>query len=558
MALSRPLAAASQALAGESEQTRLKLALESAGDAVFDWTPGDDRMAWTGDAGGLFAGVETGAAFQALVRNRDGDAAGRPDGAYALTYEVVPPKGGLAYVEEHGLRLPGPEGRTERVIGLVRVVTPARLREMRLERLATYDELTGTLTRARLKDKVAEALAQGGAHALLVCAIDGLAGINGTYGFAVADEVIVAAGRRIAAVAGGGAAIGRVSGNKFGVLFPCSGPDEIAQASEALREALRSSFIETSSGPVLATVSVGALALPFAAERAEDAMVRVEEALDRAKASGRDGFHFFQPSDERESERRRAVALGEEIVAALNENRVTLAYQPIVCARTGATQSFEALLRLKRPDGGIVAAGEFIPAAERLGLVRLLDQRALELTVETLRRQPNARISFNISAVTAADRALLDRFVAFVAGHQSVAPRLTVELTETAAIHDLDESARFVERLRALGAKVAIDDFGAGYTSFRNLQQLKVDCVKIDGSFVKGLAHSRDNQAFVKALVDLAKNFGLTVVAEWVSGPEDAAVLRAFGVDLFQGFFYGKPALNPVWDPEATPAAPAR
>ena len=124
---------------------------------------------------------------------------------------------------------------------------------------------------------------------------------------------------------------------------------------------------------------------------------------------------------------------------------------------------------------------------------------------------------------------------------------MIVELTETAALIDIEESMRFVSRVRALGAKVAIDDFGAGYTSFRNLQSLNVDMVKIDGSFVKGMADSRDNQIFVRTLVDLAKNFNLSTVAEWVADAREAEILRAFGVDYLQGFFFGRPEVTEPW-----------
>jgi EAL domain-containing protein (putative c-di-GMP-specific phosphodiesterase class I) len=124
---------------------------------------------------------------------------------------------------------------------------------------------------------------------------------------------------------------------------------------------------------------------------------------------------------------------------------------------------------------------------------------------------------------------------------------MIVELTETAALHDFEESARFVSRLRDLGCRVAIDDFGAGYTSFRNLQMLRVDMVKIDGTYVKGLESSPDNQIFVRTLVDLAQNFNLKTVAEWVGSDAEAALLESFGVDYFQGFHFGEPVLQPEW-----------
>jgi EAL domain-containing protein (putative c-di-GMP-specific phosphodiesterase class I) len=134
-----------------------------------------------------------------------------------------------------------------------------------------------------------------------------------------------------------------------------------------------------------------------------------------------------------------------------------------------------------------------------------------------------------------------------VSANSQVADRIIVELTETAALNDFEEIARFVSNLREMGCKVAIDDFGAGYTSFRNLQMLHVDMVKIDGSYVKGLAQSRDNQIFVRTLVDLAKNFNLKTVAEWVDSDEEAEMLEGFGIDYFQGFHFGEPDFELKW-----------
>ncbi len=124
---------------------------------------------------------------------------------------------------------------------------------------------------------------------------------------------------------------------------------------------------------------------------------------------------------------------------------------------------------------------------------------------------------------------------------------MIIELTETAALHHFEENANFVSQLRELGCRVAIDDFGAGYTSFRNLQMLRVDMVKIDGAYVQGLCSSPDNQIFVRTLVDLAKNFKLKTVAEWVGTEEEAALLESFGIDYFQGFLFGQPLIAPDW-----------
>jgi EAL domain-containing protein (putative c-di-GMP-specific phosphodiesterase class I) len=321
----------------------------------------------------------------------------------------------------------------------------------------------------------------------------------------------------------------------------------MAVRAAQFRTVARAKVIPTRNGAVSVSVSLGAVSLPKDAQNSQEAMARAEEALDRAKVYGRDNYAAYAHSPQRDSMRKRAVLIGDQIVTALDENRVVLAYQPIVDAHTIDVALHECLVRIVRPEGQVIAAGDFIAVAEQLGLIRRLDRRVLELTIDSLTRNRGACLTLNVSGMTASDRPSLESFVSYIEAHKDVAPRLVVELTETAALIDIEESMRFVSRIRALGARVAIDDFGAGYTSFRNLQSLKVDMVKVDGSFVKGLAESRDNRIFVSTLVTLAKNFNLSTVAEWVGNEEEAEILRGFGVDYFQGMYFGKPDVVEPW-----------
>jgi EAL domain-containing protein (putative c-di-GMP-specific phosphodiesterase class I) len=165
-----------------------------------------------------------------------------------------------------------------------------------------------------------------------------------------------------------------------------------------------------------------------------------------------------------------------------------------------------------------------------------------------LKQQPGVSLAVNVSGTAADDPAWLQSFVDYISENREVAGRLIVELTETAALHHFEENARFISQLKDLGVCVAIDDFGAGYTSFRSLQMLRgVNTVKIDGSSVQNLQENPENQIFVRTLVGLAKNLGLRTVAEWVGSDADAALLQSFGVDYFQGFHFGEPLLEPLW-----------
>jgi EAL domain-containing protein (putative c-di-GMP-specific phosphodiesterase class I) len=195
----------------------------------------------------------------------------------------------------------------------------------------------------------------------------------------------------------------------------------------------------------------------------------------------------------------------------------------------------------------VVPAAQFVPIVERLGLVRVLDRRVLELAVRELTEHANVRLALNISGLTPADHGWLRALMAMVGSRPDIASRLIIEITETAAIQDIDETARFVSTVRGLGCQVALDDFGAGYTSFRHLKTLTVDIVKIDGSYIMHIAGNEDNQLFVRTLVDLAKNFGLRTVAECVETEADAAVLGGMGVDCLQGYHFARPSLDRPW-----------
>jgi len=265
-----------------------------------------------------------------------------------------------------------------------------------------------------------------------------------------------------------------------------------------------------------------------------------------------DGFVPFRPSPERVSARSLNAQCAAEIVNGLKEDRFTLAFQPIIDARSGQVAMHEALLRMKSTDGDSITAAHLIPIAEKLGLVRLIDRRVMGLALETLKGFSEARLTLNISGITATDPRWFRQLVQMAAEHEDIVRRLTIEITETAALHDLNEIIRFISELQQLGCSVALDDFGAGYTSFRNLKVLNVDMVKLDGSFCENLSTNRDNQYFVRSLIDLAKKFDLKTVAEWVQTKEDAILLSSWGIDYLQGDIFGEAVLAPPWKALAT------
>ena len=297
--------------------------------------------------------------------------------------------------------------------------------------------------------------------------------------------------------------------------------------------------IETRGGQVSATCSVGAVWLPQAASTSQEAMLRAEQALDQrprqwprrlcrlCSITQRETARLRHDADRRRGD---AGAEGKSAAPGLS------AHHP--GAESRKVTHYECLLRMVRPDGEIVTAGYFVPAAEQMGIVHLMDRFALETAVGRLKAH-HARHAWRQCFGHRGGRSRLAAKLCRLCPRRTgdVADRLIVELTETAALHHFEENAHFVSQLRELGVRVAIDDFGAGYTSFRNLQMLHVDTVKIDGSYVKDLSQSPENQVFVRTLVGLAKNFDMKTVAEWVGS--DAR--RRPAAELRRGLFPGLP-----------------
>jgi diguanylate cyclase (GGDEF)-like protein/PAS domain S-box-containing protein len=552
-----------QALQDFGELQRLRLAISSADAAVYDWTLADDNIQWSDNAPSIFGAevygsLTTGVDLQGALDSRFRDivdaavanalVTGQP---FQIDYVLSCPSGKTVWVEDCGICLKDSNGNASRIIGTMRNITDRKHLEERLVYLASYDELTGQLNRAALKDVLDEAAQHaqetGTSSAFLVVAIDHLAIINEDYGYDVADEVIIAVAQRIADIISQQDVIGRSGGNKFGVLLSHCTKEGAVEVSQRILDALRGSVVRTSTGSISATVSIGCVTMLDCASNAAEAFARAEEALAQVKQIGRDSFRLYEASAHKESRRRQNISMADQIISALDDDRVMVAYQPIICAKTGETVIHECLARMSLPDGAMLTAQDWIPIAERLGLIRQIDRRVAEIAIGVLGAVPDVSLALNVSALTASDGEWIKSFINLIGTAPQAASRLTVELTETLMLTDLEESSRFISRLREAGCQVAIDDFGAGYTSFKNLQQLNIDLVKIDGSFVQNLKDSDENQLFIRTLMSLAKSFNVATVAEWVIDETDADILREFGVEYLQGFLYGAPTTTPAF-----------
>jgi diguanylate cyclase (GGDEF)-like protein len=563
----RSLVAASPSSTGESVGDICDI-IASVGAVAYRWHIDSDDLAWSANAGSVLkiadmGTVSTGRAFAHLVV--PGAAQSRHDAVmssslpdpgtgvpYQVQYAISPGTAATPlWIEDTGRWFGGQDGRPAYAHGILRVINERRAQHDRLAYLARFDELTGEINRYQLTDILSAALEEAiksrSSIGFLVVSVDDLARINEAYGFAIGDEVIAACAKRLRAKMRGGDNFGRISGNKFGIVLAKCDSEELATAAERLLEAVRSDVVRTSVGPVTVTASIGGIIAPRHARTVRDVLSFSNEALNAGKHKRRGSVEMYRPDSERDALRRENIKATDEIIGALNERRILAAFEPVVEAQSRRPAFHECLLRVRRADGSLVVANDIMPIAERLGLVRLVDHRMLELTMDEMKAMPELHLSLNVSPSSINDAMWWNGLASALAGCPRIAERLTVEITESAAISDVEAARGFVGRLKDLGCRIAIDDFGAGYTSFRNIRRLGIDLVKIDGSFVKCLASSADDQAFVRMLIELARKLGLATVAEWVQDDTAATMLAGWGCDYLQGALIGTAVVTPPW-----------
>ncbi|WP_100962537.1 GGDEF domain-containing phosphodiesterase [Bosea sp. FBZP-16] len=529
--------------------------LSSIGEVAYSWDIGSDTLSWGPNAAEVLGPVplavlQRGLSFAGLVEPGSGrsrydaifSSGGHDlgDGAVYRTRYAADLAGRKMWIEDAGRWFVGIDGRPSRARGV-----------LRLERAVRPEELTATdadlCDRNALVERVDEALAEhlpaDRSVVVLVAAIGELARLNGEFGHEGTEEIIEEVRQRLHSVMRRRDQLMHYSGNRFAILLSSCPANQIEAAAERFIKAVARSAVESSRGIALVRLRVGAAIAPDLAREGATLVKAAESALSGAEAAGLDNAVIA---------RRPVVAEGGggvprldlEAVAALNERRVRLALQPVVTAKGRIPAFHEALLRVERPQGGFLAAAELVPLLERRGLVNLFDHRVLELAMTHLTNRQDAVLSINVSPRTLADADWIEGFEASAGANPGAAKRLIVEVTETATIEDPERMARLLTRIKQRGARVAIDDFGAGHTSLRHLRAFPIDILKLDGAFTQNLRRSTDDRFFVRTLLELAHHLGVETVAEWVDDELQASMLCDWGVTYLQGHLVGKAELS--------------
>ncbi|HWG06653.1 MAG TPA: bifunctional diguanylate cyclase/phosphodiesterase, partial [Beijerinckiaceae bacterium] len=536
----------------------------SIGETVYDWDLATDRLIWgpnvcdvlgiadashvaTGFAYAEHLAAESASSrFEAVVKSSQSDeGCGVP---YQVRYALAMARDGdrarNIWIEDTGRWFAAHNGMPGRAHGVVRVITDRHETE-RHGQASRIDALTGTMSRNQAVEHLTRMFARtqhrpAASFSVLLAAIGNLHRTNHNFGYDVGDELIVGVGRRLAGQMRSTDALARYSGHKFLLILDNCDAEQMELAARRFIKTIAEADFATAVGPLPAALQIGGVTAPRQARTPQVLFQRAEEALEAAHARRPVRFVAYEPSLQRDNAKIHDGTVAAQIVGALNQRRIEIALEPIVDARSRVPFFYEALLRMRLDDGSFVAPSAILPVAEKIGLVQLLDHRVLELALGRLAEEPSLNLSINMSAASIHEPDWPTRAHAAFALNAGVAKRLTIEITETCAIEDIEATRQAIAAMKQLGVKVAMDDFGAGHTSFRNLRELAFDLLKIDGAFVQNLARSADDRFFVRTLVDLARHLNIPVVAEWVEDAETADLLAGWGVDYFQGSLFGR------------------
>ena len=455
---------------------------------------------------------------------------------------LPPPRGPGRNLDEMDLMVETVGNLTDRMESLQRDREHA---EARLVWLADHDPLTHLFNRRRFGEDFArvldQALRYGHRGAVLFLDLDQFKDVNDISGHQVGDMLLQRVAEQLQALARSSDILARLGGDEFAWVLPESTPAGAVSTAERTQEAIRSISVTARGRRHQVSASIGIVMFPDQGEDTFHVMANADLAMYQAKEKGRGRWHLFSHEDQARERADARVLWREQISDALNHDRFEMVFQPIVSVRTGVVEHYEALLRMRDGQGGLVYPDRFIPVAEKTGQIQDIDHWVLGHSVALLGVNPGLRLSVNLSANAMDDPLLLPDVERLLSRHGVAPSRLTFEITETAAINGIVQATRLMRGIQALGCRFALDDFGSGYASYAYLRQLPVDDVKVDGAFIRNLTKNPEDRIFVKAITDMAHGMGKRVTAEFVEDAEILELLLELGVDFAQGYYFARP-----------------
>ncbi|HEY9053093.1 MAG TPA: EAL domain-containing protein [Gammaproteobacteria bacterium] len=433
--------------------------------------------------------------------------------------------------------------------GIIIDINEEKRREQQIIYLAEHDALTGLVNRRHFQDRLNHHIAYGSRYghdsALLFIDIDQFKYINDTYGHQAGDAYLLQISERLNQAIRDTDILGRLGGDEFGIILPFAQRAEAEMVAANLLKVLAEKEWLYEDSKVHISASIGVTLFPNGDKNSSQLLAEADAAMYTAKAMGRNRFHVFSEGDSNMEKMQEKVYIENMIRDALAHDRFILKFQPIFKLDTKEISHFEALVRIQDEQGGLIMPGQFISTAERFGLINEIDRwvirEAIGVIEDSISRGQSIDLAVNMSGRHIDDAKFNAWLKELLIDNRQVVKHLIIEVTETEAVKNIVTAKEFIESMRALGCRFALDDFGVGFSSFHYLKNLPIDYIKIDGSFVRNLDSQDEDRVFVKATVDIAKSLGILTIAEFVENGHIMEILNELGTDYGQGYFLGRP-----------------
>ena len=546
-----------------NDTERRALAITGAGDLIWDWDVSRDRIQTSSELEevlGLRYGDLEGPARDWLdvlhPQDRDRFRAtldaivDQRRGRISQTFRLRTDDGHYRWYHLRARPILGSDGEVIRCVGTLLDVTEVKTAEERLLHDAVHDNLTGLPNRELFFDRLNAVLTRAKVEdaerpSVLLLDIDRFKEVNDSLGLSVGDSILLTIARRLGRLLKPQDTLARVGGDEFAVILVSeSEPERVAAFAETIRRTLRAP-ISFGEREIFLTASIGIATYDMEQRQEEDMVKDAEIAMVAAKGMGGDRIEAFRPSLRRHRER--MLEMEGELRQAIERDEIVILYQPIVRLEDKAIAGFEALVRWEHPRRGRLNAAEFIPLAERTGLINELGMYVLERTARQLanwqQKIPSHYpifASVNVSSRQLLRHDLINDVKAVIARSDVLPGSLKLEITESLVMENPEFSSKVLERIRSLGAGLSLDDFGTGYSSLSYLQRFPFDTIKIDQSFVRPNGRAA-RPVILRSIIALAHDLGMEVVAEGAETESDALELLQLGCEYVQGFLYGKP-----------------
>ena len=442
------------------------------------------------------------------------------------------------------------QGLITQISGTARDITDQKAFHEQLTYQAEHDSLTRLFNRHYFQQELERTVARVSRDPDNTCALfyidlDQFKYINDTLGHAAGDKLLVEVTQLLLSHVRDGDLLARFGGDEFTLLLYNIRPANVLSAAEHFRVLIEDYRFLQDAKSFNISCSIGAAIIDALVESAEEALSHADIACNLAKAQGRNRINLYDPSDSNKAGMAEDMGWASRVREMLERDKFQLVYQPIMALNDDQVQDYEVLVRMVCDDGEIILPGGFMPAAERFGLIHAVDRwivrRALTQLARLHQQGEAVRFSINLSGKAFEDATLLPMIHELLNNTNIDPSRVCFEITETAAIAKLSEAEKFISALKSMGCQFALDDFGAGFSSFAYLKHLPVDKLKIDGTFVQGMADSHIDQAMVQSMNQVAHALGKQTIAEYVEDSTTLELLRNYGVDYAQGNYIGKP-----------------